>query len=74
MGLLHSRNQIGAFRPANLDENFKKIFYVGASTIPGAKLSMAIVSSKLAFKRIEKFSNLHFDYFYASRWYCLKIY
>ena len=54
LGLSHSMNQIGAFRPANFDEKFKNVFYVGASTIPGAGLPMAIISSKLAFERIEK--------------------
>jgi phytoene dehydrogenase-like protein len=29
---------------------------VGASTIPGAGLPMAIIGSKLAYNRIEKFS------------------
>jgi phytoene desaturase len=48
-------NQIGAFRPSNFDEKFKNVFYVGASTIPGAGLPMAIISSKLAYKRIDSF-------------------
>lgn len=56
LGLSHDMNQIGAFRPANFDEKFKNVFYVGASTIPGAGLPMAIISSKLAFERIEKFN------------------
>ena len=54
LGLAHTMNQIGAFRPANVDEKFKNVFYVGASTIPGAGLPMAIISSKLAFERILK--------------------
>lgn len=57
LGLSHNMNQIGAFRPANFDEQFKNVFYVGASTLPGAGLPMAIISSKLAFQRIEKFAN-----------------
>ncbi len=57
LGLSHTMSQIGAFRPANFDEEFKNVFYVGASTIPGAGLPMAIISSKLACERIEKFSN-----------------
>lgn len=56
LGLSHSMNQIGAFRPSNFDEVFKNVFYVGASTIPGAGLPMAIISSKLAFERIEKYA------------------
>jgi len=55
LGLAHDIKQIGAFRPANFDEEFKNLFYVGASTHPGAGLPMAIISSKLAFERIKKF-------------------
>lgn len=55
LGLAHNMNQIGAFRPSNFDEKFKNVFYVGASTIPGAGLPMAIISSKLASERIESF-------------------
>jgi len=55
LGLSHSMSQIGAFRPSNFDEKFKNVFYVGASTIPGAGLPMAIISSKLAFERIVKY-------------------
>ncbi|MBP7509133.1 MAG: phytoene desaturase, partial [Prolixibacteraceae bacterium] len=54
LGLSHSMWQIGAFRPANFDEKFENVFYVGASTIPGAGLPMAIISSKLAYERIIK--------------------
>jgi len=57
LGLSHSMNQIGAFRPSNFDEKFRNVFYVGASTVPGAGLPMAIISSKLAFERIEKYAN-----------------
>lgn len=56
LGLSHNMNQIGAFRPRNFDEKYKNMFYVGASTIPGAGLPMAIISSKLAYERIEKYS------------------
>lgn len=55
LGLSHKIKQIGAFRPANKDEKFKNLFYVGASTIPGAGLPMAVISSKLAFERIDNF-------------------
>ncbi|MBN2485555.1 MAG: phytoene desaturase [Bacteroidales bacterium] len=53
LGLAHSLWQIGALRPANFDEKFKNVFYAGASTHPGAGLPMALISSKLACKRIE---------------------
>lgn len=52
LGLSHSMLQIGAFRPRNYDEKFKNTFYVGASTIPGAGLPMAVISSKLTTERI----------------------
>ncbi|HNX79580.1 MAG TPA: hypothetical protein PKJ24_06840, partial [Prolixibacteraceae bacterium] len=55
LGLSHSFNQIGAFRPANYDEKFRNVFYTGASTIPGAGLPMAIISSKLSVERIVKY-------------------
>ncbi len=54
LGLAHTMWQIGAFRPANFDEVFKNVFYVGASTIPGAGIPMSIISSKLVFDRILK--------------------
>ncbi|MBN2166152.1 MAG: phytoene desaturase [Marinilabiliaceae bacterium] len=55
LGLSHNMLQIGAFRPKNFDEKFINTFYVGASTIPGAGLPMAVISSKLASERIMKY-------------------
>jgi phytoene desaturase len=52
LGLSHNMSQIGAFRPSNFDEMFKNVFYVGASTVPGAGLPMAIISSKLVAERV----------------------
>jgi len=52
LGLSHKMLQIGAFRPRNYDEKFKNTFYVGASTVPGAGLPMAIIGSKLVTERI----------------------
>ncbi len=54
LGLSHNMNQIGILRPRNIDEKYKNVFYVGASTVPGAGIPMAIISSQLAFKRVEK--------------------
>lgn len=56
LGLSHTMRQIGAFRPSNFDEKYKNVFYAGASTVPGAGLPMAIISSKLATQRIEKYA------------------
>lgn len=58
LGLAHNLMQIGALRPRNYDEKFRNLFYVGASTIPGAGLPMTVISSKLAFERVEKYSQL----------------
>jgi phytoene desaturase len=55
LGLSHTMAQIGAFRPSNFDEKFSNLFYVGASTLPGAGIPMAIICSKLAFERIENY-------------------
>jgi phytoene desaturase len=57
LGLSHTMFQIGAFRPANFDEIYQNVFYVGASTVPGAGLPMAIISSRLVCERILKFNN-----------------
>ena len=54
LGLSHDMMQIGALRPKNNDEEFKNTFYVGASTVPGAGLPMAVISSKLTVERILK--------------------
>lgn len=56
LGLSHSMKQIGAFRPKNYDEEFNNTFYVGASTVPGAGLPMAVISSKLAAERVYTYS------------------
>ena len=55
LGLSHSMSQIGHLRPKNYDEKYKNVFYVGASTVPGAGIPMAIISSKLAFQRIKNY-------------------
>ncbi|MBN2805541.1 MAG: phytoene desaturase [Prolixibacteraceae bacterium] len=52
LGLSHNLWQIGGLRPKNYDEIYQNTFYTGASTIPGAGLPMAIISSKLATERV----------------------
>lgn len=56
LGLSHAIKQIGGLRPHNYDEKFKNVFYVGASTAPGAGLPMAIISSKLSTERVINYS------------------
>lgn len=52
LGLSHKLMQIGGFRPKNYDEQYNNLFYVGASTTPGAGIPMAVISSKLVVERI----------------------
>jgi len=52
LGLSHSMWQIGAYRPSNVDEKFSNVFYVGASTTPGAGIPMAVISSQLVTERV----------------------
>ncbi len=54
LGLGHDLDQIGGFRPKNYDETFDNVFYVGASTVPGTGLPMAVIGSKLVTERITK--------------------
>ncbi|MPM95230.1 zeta-carotene-forming phytoene desaturase [bioreactor metagenome] len=57
LGLSHHMMQIGAFRPSNKDEDYENVFYVGASTVPGAGLPMAVISSKLTAQRVLNYYN-----------------
>lgn len=52
LGLAHGLNQVGGLRPANQDELFGNLFYVGASTVPGTGLPITVISSKLVQDRI----------------------
>jgi phytoene desaturase len=52
LGLAHDLDQVGGLRPSNHDEEFKNLFYVGASTTPGTGLPMVVISSKLVTQRI----------------------
>lgn len=53
LGLAHGLSQVGGFRPSNKDEEFKNLYYVGASTTPGTGLPMVVISSKLVTERIQ---------------------
>lgn len=52
LGLAHGLNQVGGLRPANKDEIFNNLYYVGASTVPGTGLPIVVISSRLATERI----------------------
>ncbi len=61
LGLSHTLGQIGAFRPRNIDERYSNVFYVGASTVPGAGLPMAVISSKLVVERVETYFSARYS-------------
>ncbi|KOH46694.1 phytoene desaturase family protein [Sunxiuqinia dokdonensis] len=54
LGLAHDLNQVGGFRPSNKDEEYKNLYYAGASTVPGTGLPMTVISSRLVTQRILK--------------------
>ncbi|MDZ4838939.1 MAG: phytoene desaturase family protein [Bacteroidota bacterium] len=54
LGLAHGLDQIGALRPANKDEKYNNLYYVGASTTPGTGLPIVVISSNLVTQRIIK--------------------
>jgi len=54
LGLAHGLWQVGALRPANHDEVFGNLYYVGASTIPGTGLPMVVIGSRLVTERITR--------------------
>jgi phytoene desaturase len=53
LGLAHGMDQVGGFRPTNKDEEFKNLYYVGASTVPGTGLPIVVISSRLVTERVE---------------------
>lgn len=52
LGLSHNLSQMAALRPGNVDEQFKNLYYVGASTVPGTGLPMVMISAKLVTEQI----------------------
>ena len=54
LGLAHNMGQVGWFRPSNRDEEYKNLFYAGASTVPGTGIPLAVISSRLVTQQIEK--------------------
>ncbi len=51
-GLSHHMNQSAFFRPPNRSRTNSKVYYVGASTIPGNGLPMVLISAELVTQRI----------------------
>ncbi len=52
LGLAHTLKQT-LMRPNNKSKHIKNLFYVGAGTNPGIGMPICLISSELAFKRIE---------------------
>jgi phytoene desaturase len=60
LSLAHNLGQMGGLRPKNFDEKYPNVFYVGASTVPGTGLPMAVISSRLVVERITKaYGSIH---------------
>lgn len=53
-GLSHDFLQSVCFRPSNRDRRDRKLFYVGASTVPGNGLPMVLISAELVERRLEE--------------------
>lgn len=51
-GAAHTLLQMGPFRPSNRSARLRGMYYVGASTVPGTGLPMAVLSGKLVAERI----------------------
>jgi phytoene dehydrogenase-like protein len=51
-GLCHNLAQLAYFRPANRHPRYHNLYFAGASTHPGTGLPTALVSGRLAARRI----------------------
>jgi phytoene desaturase len=51
-GLSHGFTQVGYFRPQNKAKQVDNLYFVGASTVPGAGVPMVIIGSRLVTERI----------------------
>lgn len=51
-GLCHNLTQLGYFRPSNRHARYHNLYFAGASTRPGTGIPTALISARLAAKRI----------------------
>jgi phytoene desaturase len=51
-GLSHTLTQMAYFRPSNRHRRYRNLYFVGASTHPGTGVPIAMVSGRLAARRI----------------------
>jgi phytoene dehydrogenase-like protein len=51
-GLCHNLMQLGYFRPGNRHSRYHNLYFVGASTRPGTGMPTALISARLAARRI----------------------
>jgi phytoene desaturase len=51
-GLCHNLMQLGYFRPANRHSRYHNLYFVGASTHPGTGMPTALISARLAARRM----------------------
>jgi phytoene desaturase len=53
-GLSHNFRQVGFFRPHNRHQQYKNLYFTGASTHPGTGLPIVLISARLTTERILK--------------------
>jgi phytoene desaturase len=51
-GLCHNLMQLGYFRPGNRHSRYHNLYFVGASTHPGTGMPTALISARLAARRL----------------------
>jgi len=51
-GLCHNLTQLGYFRPDNQHPRYRNLYFTGASTRPGTGMPTAMISGRLAARRI----------------------
>ena len=52
LGLAHTLSQSALWRPNNISNKLKNLYYVGAYTNPGIGMPTCIISAQTAYKRI----------------------
>jgi phytoene desaturase len=52
LGLAHTLDQTGYFRPNNISKKINNLYYVGHNTNPGTGVPMCLISSELVYKRL----------------------
>ena len=57
-GLGHNILQVGYLRPQNRHQHYRNLYFVGASTHPGAGLPIVLLSARLVEERVRQEQSL----------------